>query len=314
MNAATTASVGQALVKEKDAAPLDELMLAMDVVDTLRHRELVLEREVEAEDRDARLLDRLREIYTAQGIVVTDEVLQQGVRALREDRFVYQGAEPSFRRTLATLYVTRRRWGKWVGGAVALVAVAALGFQLFVRGPQLREATEVPAALQGAYNGVVISTSNEIVLGDARATLAAGEAAVAQHDYGRARASTSELLMLSFKLQQQYELHLVSRPRQDTGFWMEPNENRGARSYYLVVEALDPRGRPVAVRVRSEQDSTTSVVRQWALHVDKQDYDRVAADKRDDGIIQNDVVGVKRRGELEPQYSVQTNGGAILKW
>jgi hypothetical protein len=48
--------------------------------------------------------------------------------------------------------------------------------------------------------------------------------------------------------------------------------------------------------------------------VDAQTYNRVAADKRDDGIIQNDVVGVKRRGELEPQYSVETTGGAILEW
>ena len=32
-----------------EAEPLNELMLAMDVVDTLRHRELMLEREVEAE-------------------------------------------------------------------------------------------------------------------------------------------------------------------------------------------------------------------------------------------------------------------------
>ncbi len=38
----------------KEQAPLDELMLAMDVVDTLRHKELVLAREVEADDRDAR--------------------------------------------------------------------------------------------------------------------------------------------------------------------------------------------------------------------------------------------------------------------
>jgi hypothetical protein len=307
------ATAKEVVVKEKDA-PLDELMLAMDVVDTLRHREIMLEREVTAEDRDARLLERLREIYTAQGIVVTDEVLQQGVRALREDRFVYQGPEPGLGRTLATLYVTRGRWGKWVGGAVALVAVAAIGFQVFVRGPELRAATQVPADLQGAYNGVVVSTNDEAVLGNARSILASGEAAVAQHDYGQARESVGELRALSNRLQQQYELHIVSRPGQESGFWMEPNDNPGVRSYYLVVEAVGPQGRAVPVSVRSEQDSATRVVTTWALHVDKKDYDRAVADKRDDGIIQNDVVGVKRRGELEPTYSVQTNGGAILKW
>ena len=172
----------------------------------------------------------------------------------------------------------------------------------------------MPAGLQGAYNGVVVSTNNEAVLGDARAILATGEAAVAQHDYGQARASIGELRGLSYRLQQQYELHVVSRPGEDSGAWFEATDNPRARSYYLIVEALDPRGRPVPVRVRSEQEGVTKVVRQWGLHVDKQDYDRVAADKRDDGIIQNDVVGVKRRGELEAQYTVQTNGGAILRW
>src|SRR5687768_7226864 len=104
----------EVVVKEK--APLDELMLAMDVVDTLRHKELVLARELTAEDRDAKLLDQLREIYTSQGIEVTDEILQRGVDALREERFVYPQPEPSLSRTLALAYVTRGRWGKWAGG------------------------------------------------------------------------------------------------------------------------------------------------------------------------------------------------------
>ena len=111
------------VVKEK--ASLDELMLAMDVVDTLRHKELVLARELEGEDRDAKLLDQLREIYTSQGIPVTDEILQRGVDALREERFVYTPPAPSFSRTLAHAYVTRGRWGKLAGGAVAVLAVAA---------------------------------------------------------------------------------------------------------------------------------------------------------------------------------------------
>ncbi|HJR69030.1 MAG TPA: DUF6384 family protein, partial [Gammaproteobacteria bacterium] len=72
----------------KEPAPLDELMLAMDVVDTLRHKELVLARELMAGERDEDLLERLRDIYTGQGIEVTDEILTQGVKALREERFV----------------------------------------------------------------------------------------------------------------------------------------------------------------------------------------------------------------------------------
>jgi len=42
----------------------------MDVVDTLRHETKLLERDLSVEDREAQLIERLREIYTAQGIEV----------------------------------------------------------------------------------------------------------------------------------------------------------------------------------------------------------------------------------------------------
>ena len=53
------------------AAPkLDDLMLAMDVVDTLRHDQRVVERELSAGRLDETLIKRLREIYKSQGIKV----------------------------------------------------------------------------------------------------------------------------------------------------------------------------------------------------------------------------------------------------
>ena len=66
----------------KEAPPLNDLMLAMDVVDTLRHGETLVERELSAEDRRKRMIERLREIYRQQGITVPDRVLAEGVAAL----------------------------------------------------------------------------------------------------------------------------------------------------------------------------------------------------------------------------------------
>jgi hypothetical protein len=48
--------------------------------------------------------------------------------------------------------------------------------------------------------------------------------------------------------------------------------------------------------------------------VDEDTFERFAADKRDDGIIQQAVVGSKRRGELDLHYSVATTGAAITNW
>jgi len=301
-------------VVQKESAPLDELMLAMDVVDTLRHKELVLAREMQAEDRDENLVERLHEIYTGQGIVVTDEILQLGVKALREERFVYHPPPATFGRSLAHLYVTRGRWGKWVGALTITVAVAALTFQLLVRGPELRAIADLPVNLQGAYQGVVISTQDQGVLGDARGLLAAGEAAVADRDYPAARTAVTDLRVLADKLQQTYEIRVVSRPGERSGFTRIPEENERVENFYVVVEAVAPNGAALTLPITSEENGRTSNVDKWALRVDEPTYERVRADKIDDGIVQNAVVGAKNRGELNAQYTVPTTGAAITEW
>src|SRR5215475_6009184 len=97
------------------AAPvkLDDLMLAMDVVDTLRHRGLLVERELAEDVREEQLIERLRALYKSQGIEVPDSVIAQGVKALKESRFVYTPSPPSFGRRLATIWVKRTTYGKW---------------------------------------------------------------------------------------------------------------------------------------------------------------------------------------------------------
>jgi hypothetical protein len=298
----------------KEKASLDELMLAMDVVDTMRHRELVLARELEGEDRDAKLLDQLREIYTSQGIEVTDEILQRGVDALREERFLYPQPEPSFSRTLAHAYVTRGRWGKLAGAGVAVVAVAALAMQLFVWGPAERQATEVPQQLTAAFAMLDTNTDDPAALDPARAYLATGQAAVAQGDFDAARDAAAEIAALNERVQAQYELRVVSRPGETSGFWRESEEARGARNYYLVVEAVAPNGEALRLPIVNEETQRTSAVRAWGLRVDEATFNRAVADKQDDGIIQNAVVGRKRRGVLEREYTVPTTGAAVTDW
>jgi hypothetical protein len=304
--------MNQVVVKEKQ--PLDELMLAMDVVDTLRHKELMLAREVEADDREQRLVVRLREIYTAQGITVSDDVLKQGVAALQEERFAYKGPTPSFARSLANLYVTRARWGKWVTAAVAIVAIGAGGYQVGIRGPELRAAAALPGELTSAYQTVVAETQDPPALSKAEQLLTDGKVQIEHREFGEAGATVGALHALDVKLREQYELKIVQRQGERSGVFRVPDDNRRARNYYLIVEAVTPSGERLTLPIRSEESGSTAPVRAWGLRVDEATFNRVAADKRDDGIIEQDVVGTKRRGVLEPEYSVSTTGAAITKW
>jgi hypothetical protein len=66
--------------------------------------------------------------------------------------------------------------------------------------------------------------------------------------------------------------------------------------------------------VTSEEDGRTSTVAKWAVRVPQETYDAVAADKRDDGIVQDDVLAEKPRGALDPVYVMSVQGGAITSW
>jgi len=298
----------------KEPAPLDELMLAMDVVDTLRHKEMMLAREVEADDREQRLVTRLREIYTGQGIEVSDDVLKQGVAALQEERFVYKGPSPSFSRSLATLYVTRARWGKWVTTGVVVIALGLAVFQFGIRGPELRAEATLPGELQSAYQTVVAETQDPAALAQAQRLLDDGQTQLAHHDLGMAGATVGALHALDARLLEQYQLKIVQRRGERSGVWRVPDDNRRARNYYVIVEALGPDGKALKMPVKSEEDGRTKRVTEWGLRVDEATFNKVAADKRDDGIIEQDVVGEKRRGVLEPEYTVATTGAAITEW
>src|SRR5262245_31488693 len=121
-------------------ATLDDMMLAMDVVDTLRHQEKLVERELDEEAREKQLVERLRALYKSQGMEVTDSIIAQGVKALKESRFVYTPAPPSFQRTLATFWVKRGTYGKWAAAALAALVVAIGLYHYTVVAPRQRAA------------------------------------------------------------------------------------------------------------------------------------------------------------------------------
>jgi hypothetical protein len=68
------------------------------------------------------------------------------------------------------------------------------------------------------------------------------------------------------------------------------------------------------VEVTNEETGKRERVAKWGLRVAEAEFRRIAADKSDDGIIQNNRFSVKRRGYLEPDYEVPTTGAALTQW
>ena len=99
-----------------------------------------------------------------------------------------------------------------------------------------------------------------------------------------------------------------------SGIWRIPDANTNARNYYIIVEAVTPEGRVLKRTVVNEENGKRYEVDKWGLRVEEPVFERIAADKQDDGIIERDRFGSKPRGYLEPRYEFSTTGGAITRW
>lgn len=304
------------------AAPkLDELMLAMDVVDTLRHQEGVVEKALSEDSRDATLKERLRSLYQGQGLTVSDRILDDGIRALKESRFTYDPAPPSFARTMALLWVGRAMVAKVVGAA--LLALVLLGGVTYWRVASAERATEVarqemtvtlPETVDADEKALATEALTSEAQAEAKTRVAAARAAISSGDAIAARQAVAAIADLRAKLAQTYELRIVSRPGEKTGVFRIPNVNTQARNYYLIVEAVTPSGEVLKLPVTNEEDGKVRTVDKWGVRVPKVTYDRVAADKSNDGIVEDNILGEKPRGSLEPVYEMDVLKGAITSW
>jgi hypothetical protein len=298
----------------RETRPLDDVMLAMDVVDTLRHRELLVERELHAEDRDQKLHTRLREIYAAQGIEVPDHILQEGVRALREDRFTYKPPAPGLAVTLARLYINRARWAKGLLAIVVVVAVIWGGYALLISSPRQRRLAAIPNELTTQGQAIVQEAKVAEVKARAEQLASQGQTALREGNTPAAERAIGDLKALRAQLEQEYEVRIVSRRNERSGVWRVSSLNPQSRNYYIIVEAVKPDGTVLTLPITNEEDGKTYSVSVWGLRVNAPLFKQIAADKQNDGIIQNRRFGIKRRGYLKPEYLMPTTGTAITSW
>ena len=288
----------------REAGGLDDLMLAMDVVDTLRHREDWISREIDEAGREADLMARLRKIYAGQGIQVSDEVLAQGIRALNERRFVYAPPPPGLARSLALLWVQRDRYFKTLAALAALLLVlGAVYYQT-----SIRPYRQTASALETAHSEAVAAATGEAGRQRADRLLAEAESALDEGDRAVADDLVQQLQALQADLARDYRLRIISAA------FVVPPTALHERVHYLIVEAVAPDGAILPMRIRNGEGARTEEVTRWGVQVSRETYLTVDQDLRADGRIDDNELGVKARGEPDVRFTKPVLGGTITRW
>jgi hypothetical protein len=349
---------------------LSDVLLTMDVVDTIRYDRSIVERELGTEAADRAMVTKVRNLYADQGLSVSDEIIAEAVAALREERFAYKPPKQGLNTLLARIYVQRGFWTKTLVGGLVILIGAILIYQWAYVGPArrrqaksiqvievawqqfqqsrpaadiaptgkqiyeaakkaaadgqtdsalqqaqtLEQLTQLPRQLEIKRKQVQEEAREKSVREQAQNLFRQGRQALTDGRIDDAQQSYRALSQLLNRLQQEFILQIVSRPDEPSGVWRIPADNASARNYYVIVEAVTPRGDRLSLPITSEEDGQTHTVNKWGLRVNAKIFDKIRQDKMDDGIIQNHRFGLKKRGYLRLEYLVPTTGDAITKW
>lgn len=302
-------------------APLSDVMLTMDVADTLRHYPDLAT--LEGEGRERQIIDNLRALYRRQGIDISDATLRDGLAAFGGSRFAYVPPRAGPAIALARLYVVRRKWLP-ATTAGALILIVFLGGYFLVWRPfrdaqieqaRIELAQTMPAEMDALYQTIFEETKIQQAANDAADIRDRGKAAAVAGEREAAAAAIADLTRIRDTLRQDYRLQIVGgRGGQKWGFWTFPKVNTEATNYYVVVEALDPSGTPLSLPIRNEETGRIETVQKWGERVPEEVYRAVEADANDDDVIQHNLVGIKQFGFLESDYVVQVLGGEVTRW
>lgn len=129
-----------------------------------------------------------------------------------------------------------------------------------------------------------------------------------------------ELDTIEEKLNQEYTIQIVNKTGENTGNRRDYTDKNGKKisGYYLIVEAIDKKGNIVPVNIYNREIGRYEVVNKWGEQVSEELYNKISADKRDNGLLDfnRGIFGDKKLGYLEHNITLPgaSNIGQITDW
>lgn len=135
----------------------------------------------------------------------------------------------------------------------------------------------------------------------------------ARGDANGVKTAKAELDMFEATLDTAIEFRIVDRKGEKPGFWRTLVDDAKTKQFFVVVEAA-VEGKPVNWAVRDADSGKVVSGARFGLRVDEKTFADLSADKKDDGQIDNMVVGLKPVGRITPVWSIKTDGETITEF
>jgi Family of unknown function (DUF6384) len=298
---------------------LHEMLQIMDVARAIREEQLTVDQQFQIEETRAKIRERLIASAQVAGDTVTAAEVDTAIQLYFDNLHLYRDPPWGFQRVLAELYVWR------VTVMSLLAAVGAIGFGVWLAffspsmpwSPQSRATQAMHQAEQEArsvLDRLTVLTKDEAASHAVDEATKEFHAVEATRNVAAIQQSKQRLTELLATLEEQYELQIVTGEGRDSAVTEQWEAGGpGALSYYVIVEARAQDGRILSKTIKSAETGASKTVTQWGEQVPKEVYDRLRADKRSDGVLNETRFGEKTRGSLSERVFLPGPDGQPLQ-
>ncbi|MCX6709450.1 MAG: DUF6384 family protein [Candidatus Woesearchaeota archaeon] len=126
-------------------------------------------------------------------------------------------------------------------------------------------------------------------------------------DVKKLEETVNKILELDQTLKEEYTLIITG------GVWRYKNSNTSIKNYYLLMHAQDSKGNELTMNITNEETGKTKKVTEWGERVPKGAYDAVGEDDSDNGIIDNNIFGIKKKGFITEEIIMRYLGKSLEK-
>ncbi len=295
--------MAKATTEPSEAMSVAEMLRIMDVATAIRLDRELVDEQLNLDALKARLRDRMIAAAKVTGEDVTHEEVDAAISKYYSSLHTFH--EPPLSPSLALAHLWVRREAI-LRGTVVVVGAAMLIWGLFL-------SPSSPFTITGRTQRRVAALGNEIsrraesilaVTQDAdvksQITRLTGEAATyrKQDDESKLKTVQAALSDLDDRIRDEYTVTVVQGAGNRSAVVRAKPESMGrdVSGYYLIVEAKNADGTVRSRKILDAETGETREVKIWGERVPKEVYDRLAADKRSDGILNETAFAVKRRG------------------
>ncbi len=298
---------------------LHEMLQVMDVARTLRKEQQTVEQEFNREETVELLREKLLASAEITGDMVTPEEVDAAINLYFDNLHTFREPAPGVSTVLAHVYIWRRR----IASALCLLlCIGLLGWWLFFAstGPFSKAsrthraiATHMPEIERASASIRTVSRQPDVT---AQVERLEQEANIARDagDINRLAELQQRLTQLEARLLEEYEVRIVSGAGEQSGVDRYLTDSDGTRTSgdYVIVQAKAPDGEVLSRTIQNAETGREERVTVWAERVPAAVYNRIKADKQEDGILNETLFALKRRGDTDEQVVLPGEDGTPL--